>query len=284
MRWLLTGAQGLLGTDAHKVLEERGMAVTAPGRAALDITDEQSVEDAVRGHDVVLNCAAWTAVDDAETHPDEAFAANVTGPRLLARAARRNDALLVQVSTDYVFDGKATKPYPEGAPTGPRSEYGRTKAAGEQAVRDELPDRHLVVRSGWMYGAHGRCFPRVIARLAGERDFVDVVDDQVGSPTWTRDVAELVLRLVEANAPTGTYHATASGETNWFGFAKEIVVAAGIERSVVRAVSSSALLWPAPRPSYSVLGHDALQGLGITSIGDWRERWQVAAPEVLRDV
>jgi len=274
----------MLGTDARMVLEASGVEVTAVGRAALDITDEQSVEAAVRGHDVVLNCAAWTAVDDAETHPDEAFAGNVTGPRLLARAARANGALLVQVSTDYVFDGKATKPYAETARTGPRSEYGRTKAAGEQAVRDELPGRHLVVRSGWVYGAHGRCFPRTIARLARERDFVDVVDDQFGQPTWTRDVAELVLRLVEADAPAGTYHATSSGETTWFGFAQDVVVAAGMERSVVHAVSSSSFLSPAPRPSYSVLGHDALQGLGITPIGDWRERWQVAAPEVLRDV
>jgi len=266
------------------VLEERGMHVTAPGRAALDITDEQSVEAAVRGHDVVLNCAAWTAVDDAETHPDEAFAANVTGPRLLARAAGRHGALLVQVSTDYVFDGHATSPYAETAPVGPRSAYGRTKAAGEQAVRDELPDYHLVVRSGWVYGAHGRCFPKTIARLARERGVVDVVDDQFGQPTWTRDIADFVLRLVKSEVPAGTYHATSSGETNWFGFAQEVVEAAGMDRSVVRAVSSSAFSSTAPRPSYSVLGHDALQGLGIAPIGDWRARWKLAAAEVLRDL
>lgn len=284
MRWLLTGAQGLLGTDARTVLEESGMEVTALGRAALDITDAHAVEAAVRGHDVVLNCAAWTAVDDAETHEDEAFAVNAIGPRLLARAADRHGALLVQVSTDYVFDGNATRPYAETAPMGPHSAYGRTKAAGEQAVRDELPDHHLVVRSGWVYGAHGRCFPKTIGRLARERGVVDVVDDQFGQPTWTRDIADFVLRLVKADAPAGTYHATSSGETSWFGFAQEVVEAAGMDRSVVRAVSSSAFSSTAPRPSYSVLGHDALQGLGITPIGDWRARWKFAAAEVLGDL
>jgi len=260
------------------------MQVTALGRAALDITDEHAVEVAVRGHDVVLNCAAWTAVDDAETHEDEAFAVNADGPRLLARAAGRHGALLVQVSTDYVFDGKATGPYAEATPVGPQSAYGRTKAAGEQAVRDELPDHHLVVRSGWVYGAHGRCFPKTIARLAGERGVVDVVDDQFGQPTWTRDIADCVRRLVKADAPAGTYHATSSGETSWFGFAEEVVVASGMDRTVVRGVSSSAFASAAPRPSYSVLGHDALQGLGIAPIGDWRARWKLAASEVLRDV
>lgn len=284
MRWLLTGAQGLLGTDARTVLEQGGMDVTALGRAELDITDEQAVEAAVRGHDVVLNCAAWTAVDDAETNEGEAFAVNAIGPRLLARAAGRHGALLVQVSTDYVFDGHATSPYAETAAVGPRSAYGRTKAAGELAVRDELPDHHLVVRSGWVYGAHGRCFPKTIARLARERGAVDVVDDQFGQPTWTRDIADFVLRLVKADAPAGTFHATSSGETSWFGFAQEVVEAAGMDRSVVRAVSSSAFSSTAPRPSYSVLGHDALQGLGIAPIGDWRARWELAAAEVLRDL
>ena len=282
MRWLLTGAQGLLGTDARIVLEESGMEVTAPGRVALDITDEQSVEAAVRGHDVVLNCAAWTAVDDAETRLNEAFAANAVGPRLLARAARRHGALLVQVSTDYVFDGKATRPYAETAPVGPRSAYGRTKAAGEQAVREEAPDGHLVVRGAWLYGAHGPCFPRTIARLVHDRGSVEVVDDQIGQPTWTRDVAELVIRLVQADVPAGTYHATSSGETSWFGFAREVVGAAGSNPAVVRPVPSTAFVRPAPRPSYSVLGHEALLSCGVAPIGEWEERWKVAAPRVLR--
>lgn len=284
VRWLLTGAQGLLGSDARSFLEERGHEVTALGRGDLDITDGAAVGAAVRGHDIVFNCAGWTAVDAAETCEDEAFAVNATGPRLLARAASGHGVRLVHVSTDYVFGGTASTPYAETAEASPFSAYGRTKAAGERAVRDELPDGHLIVRAAWLYGAHGGCFPRTIARLVRERGRVEVVDDQTGQPTWTRDLADLVVRLVDADAPAGTYHATASGETSWFGFAREVVAAAGLDESVVRAVSSSDFVRPAPRPSYSVLGCQALQGLGIRPIGDWRERWRQATEQVLRDV
>ncbi len=283
MRWLLTGALGMLGTDARILLEERGYRVSALGRSDLDITDEDAVAAAVADHDVVFNCAAWTAVDDAEDDEDAAFAVNAVGPRLLARATAGHGARLVQVSTDYVFSGSAASPYAESDPVQPVSAYGRSKAAGEKAVRDALPDAHLIVRGAWLYGAHGRCFPKTIARLARERGRAEVVDDQVGQPTWTRDVAELVVRLVEAAAPAGTYHATASGQTSWFEFAQEVVAAAGFDRSVVQPVTSDRFPRPAPRPSYSVLGHAALQELGVAPIGDWRQRWLVAADQVLAE-
>ncbi len=281
MRWLLTGAGGMLGRDAVELLRSQGESVTAADRGALDITDRGAVRDAVRGHDVVLNCAGWTAVDDAETHEAAAFAANAVGPAVLARAARACDARLVQVSTDYVFGGTAATPYPEAAPVAPASSYGRTKAAGEWAVRAELPDAHLVVRTAWLYGVHGPCFPKTIARLARERGTVSVVDDQRGQPTWTRDVADLVLRLVRVGAPAGTYHATSSGETSWCGFARRVVAAAGLDASVVVATGSAASPRPAPRPAYSVLGHDRLRDLGVQPIGAWEHRWDRAASAVL---
>jgi dTDP-4-dehydrorhamnose reductase len=284
VRWLLTGAQGLLGRDAALVLRERGITVTAADRTALDVTDGTAVQKAVAGHDVVLNCAAWTDVDKAEAAEEYAFAVNEAGTRSLARACAREGARLVHISTDYVFDGAARTPYAETAPVAPRSVYGRSKAAGEAAALAELPDGHLILRSAWLYGAHGRCFPRTIARLALDRGSVDVVDDQSGQPTWTRDLAELAVRLVQAGVPAGTYHASASGETTWFGFAKEVVAAAGLAESVVRPVSSADHPRPAPRPSYSVLGHAALAEVGITPIGDWRDRWRAAASEVLRDL
>ena len=281
MRWLLTGAEGMLGTDAAEVLRAHAATVTTAGRSSLDLTDPTDVRDAVAGHDVVLNCAAWTAVDDAEAHEAQAFAVNAVAPALLARAARECSARMVHISTDYVFDGRAREPYGEDAAVAPASAYGRTKAAGEWAVRAELPHAHLVVRTAWLYGAHGRCFPKTIARAARERGQVSVVDDQHGQPTWTRDVADLVLRLVEAGAPAGTYHATSSGATSWFGFAREVVKAAGLEPSVVSATDSASFPRPAPRPSYSVLGHERLHAVGVTPIGDWQQRWEQASSVVL---
>jgi dTDP-4-dehydrorhamnose reductase len=279
--WLVTGARGMLGTDLCAVLDRHGIAVTAVGREDLDLFDPAAVGEAVAAHDVVVNCAAWTAVDDAETQEDEAHRVNAVAPRLLARAAAEHGRRIVQVSTDYVFDGSARSPYDEDAPVDPASAYGRTKAAGEAAVREEAPEHHLIARTAWLYGAHGPCFPRTIARLARERGAVSVVDDQFGQPTWTVDVAELVVRLVEADAPAGTWHATSSGETSWFGFAREVVAASGLSPEVVSATDSTSFVRPAPRPAYSVLGHDKLHALGIEPIGAWQERWQRAAGEVL---
>jgi dTDP-4-dehydrorhamnose reductase len=269
----------MLGRDLVGLLGERGIDVVGVRHSDLDITQPEAVGAAVRGVEVVVNCAAWTAVDDAETHEAQAFAVNAVGAANVARAARAAGARLVHVSTDYVFDGAATAPYVENAPLAPRSAYGRTKAAGEWAVRAEAPD-HLIVRTAWLYGAHGGCFPKTIARLAGERDRLTVVDDQVGQPTWTRDVADLIERLVAARAPAGTYHATASGETSWHGFARDVVASAGLA-TPVEPTTSDAFPRPAPRPAYSVLGHDVLHAIGVSPIGKWATRWEAAASEVL---
>lgn len=278
---MVTGAQGMLGTDAVTRLRADGHDVTEHTRQSLDLSDVDAVVAAVRGHDVVWNCAAWTAVDDAETEEDAALAVNGVAPGILAAAAAEAGARLVQISTDYVFAGDATEPYAEEAPTDPRSAYGRTKQVGERAVRAGLPDAHLIVRTAWLYGAHGGCFPKTIARVAAERGGVAVVDDQVGQPTWTRDVADLVVRLVDAEAPAGTYHATSSGQTSWFDFARRVVAAAGLDPEIVTPTDSAAFPRPAPRPAYSVLGHAALERVGVTPIGDWADRWDQASVEVL---
>ncbi|TKR23761.1 dTDP-4-dehydrorhamnose reductase [Cellulomonas hominis] len=280
MRWLVAGAAGMLGQDLVPLLRDRGHEVVGVDRGALDITDPVATVDAAVGYDVVVNCAAHTAVDAAETEEQTAFAVNAVGPALLARAARTAGARLVQISTDYVFDGHATQPYAEDAPLLPRSAYGRTKAAGEWAVRAEAPD-HLIVRTAWLYGAHGSCFPKTIARVAAERGGLDVVADQVGQPTWTVDLADLVERLVAAGAPAGTYHGTSQGETSWHGFAQAAVAAAGMDPAIVRETTSEKFERPAPRPAYSVLGHEALRAAGVEPIRDWAERWQAAAPVVL---
>jgi len=280
MRWLVTGANGMLGQDVVGLLGRHGEQVTALGRTALDVTDPEAALAAVAGHDVVVNCAAYTAVDAAEQDEAVAFDVNGVGAANVARAAARHGARVVHVSTDYVFDGDATTPYAEDAPVAPRSAYGRTKAAGEWAVRAEAAD-HLIVRTAWLYGAGGPCFPKTIARVLHERGGADVVDDQVGQPTWTADLADLVLHLVRAGVPAGTYHGTAGGSTSWYGFAREVAAAVDVDPSSVRPTTSDALIRPAPRPAYSVLGHDRLRSLGVAPIGDWAQRWAVAASTVL---
>lgn len=280
MRWLVTGAQGMLGTDLTRMLAARGDDVVGIDKDDLDITDPAATAGVARGYDVVVSCAAYTAVDPAEDHEDVAFAVNAVGAANLARAASAAGARLVQISTDYVFRGDATEPYAEDAPIAPQSAYGRTKAAGEWAVRANCPD-HLIVRTAWLYGAHGACFPRTIVRVAREKGGLDVITDQVGQPTWTVDLADLVHRLVAAGVPAGTYHGTSSGRTSWHGFAGAAVQAAGMDPQIVRPTTSEAFVRAAPRPAFSVLGHAGLHAAGVEPIGDWRERWQAAAETVL---
>ena len=280
---LVTGARGMLGRELVDVLAAAGHRVTAAGRGELDVTDAAAVRAAVPGHDGVVNAAAWTAVDAAEDDEAGAAALNEAAPGLLAAAAREAGAAMVHVSTDYVFDGTARDPWSEDAPTAPASAYGRTKAAGERAVRAAHPGA-VVVRTAWLYG-DGACFPRTIARAAATRaaagERLPVVDDQVGQPTWSRDVAAVVADLLGAGAPAGTYHATSSGRVSWCGFARAVVGAAGLDPGVVVPTGSAAFVRPAPRPAFSVLGHDALRRAGLAPIGPWEQRWALAAPAVL---
>lgn len=267
--WVVTGAGGMLGRDVVAALE--GRQVRALGRADLDITDEQSVERAVSGAAVVVNCAGWTAVDLAEEQEPEAFVANAVGPAHLARACRRSGAALVHVSTDYVFDGTASTPYAEDAPLSPRSAYGRTKAAGEWAVRAEAPDRSYVVRTAWLYGRHGGNLPATMLRLLGERDTVEVVDDQRGQPTWTHDLARHLIDLVTSGAPAGTYHGTASGDVTWCGLVRHLLELTGSDPARVHPTTTDRFPRPAPRPAYSVLGHRRWADAGLVPMRAWDE-------------
>lgn len=268
-RLLVTGGHGMLAYDLVPRAERAGHHVRALGRDDLDITDLDAVDAAVRAADVVVNAAAWTAVDDAEEHEAEAFGVNAVGAANLARAAHRHGATLVHISTDYVFDGVATTPYPVDAPIAPRSAYGRTKAAGEWAVRSECP-RHFVLRTAWLYGAGGRNFVSTMARLAAERDTVSVVDDQTGGPTWTADLADRILQLIGGEAAYGTYHATNTGTTTWCGLAREVFAALGHDPARVLAVTSEQFPQAATRPRFSVLAQDRWQRVGLDPMRDWR--------------
>ena len=282
-RWLVTGAGGMLGTDMVTALTTRGEPVTGLDRAGLDVTDASAVTDAIADGrpDVVVNCAAWTAVDDAEASEERALAVNAGGAANLAAACAGRGARLVQVSTDYVFAGDAGRPYAETDVPAPRTAYGRTKLAGERAVLERLPGSAYVVRTAWLYGAHGPSFVGTMIKLEEGRPTVDVVDDQHGQPTWTADVAGQIIALVQSAAAPGIYHATSSGQTTWFGLAREIFGLLGADPARVRPQPSSALSRPAPRPAYSVLGHGAWAAPRVAPIGQWRPALRRALPDLV---
>lgn len=250
-RLLVTGAGGMLGRDLVTVLRTRpDLKVTAATRADLDVTDRAAVSAAVAGHDLVINAAAWTNVDAAEA--DEAAATAVNGDAVanLAAACATDGTRLIQVSTDYVLAGNADTPYPEDAPTAPVNAYGRGKLVGEQAVARLLPDTGYVVRTAWLYGAHGPNFVATMLRLADQREHLDVVDDQHGQPTWSHALAERLVALADAalagHAAPGVYHGTCAGQTTWYGLARAAFTLAGLDPERIRPTTSDRYPRPAP--------------------------------------
>jgi len=268
-RWLVTGAGGQLGRDAVSALGDRD--VVALTRAELDLADPAAVHDAVLAFrpDVILNTGAYTAVDAAEIDEARAHAVNAVGPRALAESAERLGSVLIQVSTDYVFAGDADRPYPEDAPTAPRSAYGRTKAAGERAVL-ETSARAYVVRTAWVYGAGGANFVKTMVRLERERSRVSVVADQRGSPTWSWQLAQGLVALGELRPDPGIYHCTNAGETSWHGLARAVFEELGADPDRVDATTTAAFPRPAPRPAYSVLAATRWQAAGLAPMPPWR--------------
>ncbi|MEV6685616.1 dTDP-4-dehydrorhamnose reductase [Streptomyces sp. NPDC051130] len=275
-RWLVTGAGGMLGQDVLAVLKDAGIEAVALGRADLDITDAAAVRAAVEDAAMVVNCAAWTDVDGAESAEEAATAVNGTGVRVLAAACAAAGARLLHVSTDYVLPGDASEPYREDAATGPVNAYGRSKLAGEQAVAELLPQDGYVVRTAWLYGEHGANFVATMLKLAAQRDTLDVVDDQHGQPTWSYALAgrlvELGLAALDGRAPGGVYHGTASGRTTWLGLARETYRLSGLDPERIRPTTSEAFVRPAARPAFSVLGHGRWAEAGLAPLADWREQ------------
>jgi dTDP-4-dehydrorhamnose reductase len=256
MRILITGSAGMLGQDVTSAARDAGHDVTSLARSDLDITDPGAVRSAVSRAraDLVINCAAWTDVDGAEGAFDAADAVNGPGAGHVADAAARAGAWTIHVSSDYVFDGTKREPYLESDPVGPVSAYGRSKLHGEVAVAQAAPSRHTIVRSSWLFGAGGPCFPATILSLAGERDELTVVDDQVGCPTFTGHLARALVELASGSGdPTaGIVHVAGAGQCSWYEFAREIVARSG-EDCEVKPGRSIDLARPAPRPAYSVL-------------------------------
>jgi dTDP-4-dehydrorhamnose reductase len=271
-RWLVTGAGGQLGADVTGLLNAYRAEVVSCDRAALDISDRTDI-DRVLGEaapTVVVNCAAYTAVDAAETDEAAATAINGEAPGHLAQWCAENGARLIHVSTDYVFAGDATSPYDVDHEIDPRSAYGRSKAIGEQAVLSAGGDAHIV-RTAWVYGVGGPNFVRTMARLAREHDTVDVVDDQRGTPTWSLHLARSLTALAVADVAPGVWHCTGGGETSWYGFAQAIYAELGLDPARVRPTTTAAFPRPAPRPAYSVLSMRKWIDAGLPAASPWQD-------------
>jgi len=271
MRFAITGAAGMLGQDVVAAARAAGHDPVGFARAELDVTDAAAVADAMRHArpDVVVNCAAWTNVDGAEQDEDGALAVNGVGAGNVARAATACAVWTIHISSDYVFDGAKRSPYVESDPVGPVSSYGRSKLAGERAVAGEAPESHTIVRSSWLFGAGGLCFPATILRLAEERDELKVVDDQVGCPTFTGHLAGALVGLAARRPPpVGIVHVAGGGACSWYEFAREIVASAGVSCEV-RPCTTADMPRPATRPAYSVLRSE--RGAEVPSLPDWGE-------------
>lgn len=273
MKILVCGGSGQLGTDCAKVLG-KAHGLVSYDRLHLDITDAGAVDDAVRTHrpDIVLNCAAYTRVDDCETDRELSWKVNADGPRNLAIAVQRSGARLIHISTDYVFDGrkKPPEPYVEDDRTSPLSYYGKTKLGGEEAIR-EICDSHTIVRTAWIYGLKGHNFLKTMLKLSMRNPgrVFKVVDDQYGSPTWSYRLAEQISRMIERGA-RGTYHATAEGYCTWYQLALYFLGRMGVEHNLVPC-STGEYPTPAIRPRNSILENRKLKEEGLNIMTQWRD-------------
>jgi dTDP-4-dehydrorhamnose reductase len=284
MRVLVTGAAGMLGRDLVEILSEQHDVIGAGRRGpdhCVDITDARAVHallEAVR-LDAVVHCAAYTNVDGCERDPDQAYRVNALGTAAVAGACHAVGAALVAISTDFVFDGEKGRPYTEFDAPNPLSIYGASKLAGEELVRSLCP-RHYIVRTQWLYGEHGKNFPLAILQRADAGEELRVVSDQVGVPTYTRDLSRAIARILEQPL-YGTYHAANRGEVSWHGFAARLLEMAGLDHGIVRPISSDE--WPSPtrRPAYSVLRPYVLE---LTGRAEMLRPWEEALAEFLERV
>jgi dTDP-4-dehydrorhamnose reductase len=276
MRFAVIGSQGMFGSEMVLFLKSQGEQVQGFNRENINL--ESSVDvvaEKLSGFDLVINAVGYTAVDKAESEPEVANRLNGGYPEKLAKVSMHLGARFFHVSTDYVFDGLATTPYKTNHPRNPQGAYGRSKVRGEELIENSGAN-YTIFRTAWLYGAHGRCFPKVINDKASKGENLRVVNDQFGQPTWTKDLAAQVFAFTKIPTQPKIVHAVASGKVSWFEFAKEVVGAYEVE-----PVSTDEFVTAAKRPAFSVLDNSSEL---VEPIGDWRDRWQIARNEVLGSI
>lgn len=287
MVWLVTGGNGQLGRALSFQLALRNVDFLALDSRQLDITNTSHVNHVIKSlkPDVVINCAAWTDVDGAELNRDSAFNVNEVGVKNLVLATKCYDSMFIHFSTDYVFSGKSTQPLLENSILDPLNVYGKSKAAGESHIKQLYSERSYILRTAWLYSAHGKNFVKTICSMAvNTKNEVRVVNDQFGQPTSAHDLAKQTILLVNSGADFGIYHGTNSGQTTWFECAREIFRIIGADENRVIPITSDEFPSRTKRPSYSVLGHDAWERSGIEPMREWKEAMKEDLPEIVDSI
>jgi dTDP-4-dehydrorhamnose reductase len=286
MNWLLTGGSGQLATTLAQLLDREGISFVAPSKTELDVTETSSIAKIIDlNPSFIVNCAAYTAVDRAESESEAAYLVNATGAQNVASAAQELGAQLIHISTDYVFSGESLTPWKVDSPTSPSTQYGKSKLAGELAVQEIYPEGSWILRTAWLYSPFGKNFVKTMIKKAiSETSELKVVNDQLGQPTSTFDVAGRIMELGKGSIYPGIYHATNSGQASWFEFTKEIFQLSGISTNRITPVSSAEYVTPAKRPNFSVLDHSRWIEVGMKGFHSWESALKDAYPLIRTQV
>ena len=286
MKWAITGGSGQLSRSLVDLLDKEGVPYIAWSHKDLDVADDSSISVIKEtSPDLLINCAAWTNVDAAEEFPEKATRVNQVGPRNMARAAKELKIPLIHISTDYVFSGQSRQPWSTDSKTEPMSTYGLSKLLGEKEISKNLDANFYILRTAWLYGPYGRNFSKTILKKAlTSKDSINVVNDQIGQPTTTKSLAEQIFKVAQQNIPSGTYHATNTGQASWWDFAREIFELAGEDVERVRSSTSEDFPSNVKRPKYSVLDQSAWSKVGMETMPEWRRALKEVFPEIRKAV
>ena len=285
MTWLVLGANGQLGQELISLLKSKNIEAIGTDRNEIDFAKPNEIFNKIAklNPSHIVNCGAYTQVDKAEEEPDLANLINAQAVGVIAKYANEKQLPFVHISTDYVFDGTESSPYQEDHEVNPQSVYGKTKALGEKETLENNPFSYIL-RTAWVYGAYGNNFPKTIARKLMTKESLNIVNDQIGAPTWTLDLALAIVEILEKKPAPGTYHVTNSESCSWFEFAREIAKTLNLDENLIKPTDSKSFVRPAVRPKYSVLSNKKWHSAGLTPLRTWKDAWTKAAPSVLANL